>query len=144
MPWVKLDSLALPKLLGGWGLKNIHSFSTALTAKIGWRLISSNNLWSKVVTQKYIGLNFVVDWIRRSVRSFQNGSIMWKALVKYFSIISQGLAWKVGKGIFLRIGMDLWLGRNVLHILPHNLIDRLHERGIFHLNHITDEHQTTP
>jgi hypothetical protein len=58
MPWIKWDSLALPKLLGGWGLKNIHSFSTALAAKTGWRLISSNNLWSKVVSQKYISSRF--------------------------------------------------------------------------------------
>jgi hypothetical protein len=49
MPWIRWDSLALPNLLGGWGLKNIHSFSTALATKIRWRLISSNTLWSKVV-----------------------------------------------------------------------------------------------
>jgi hypothetical protein len=97
IPWVKWDSLALPKLLGGWGLKNIHSFSTTLAAKTVWRLISSNNLWSNVVTQQYISLESVVDWIRRPVRSFQNGSIMWKYLIKYFLLFSQGLDWKVGK-----------------------------------------------
>jgi hypothetical protein len=53
------------KVVGGWGLKNIHCFSTALATKMGWRLISSNNLWSKVIQQKYINPDSVVDWIRR-------------------------------------------------------------------------------
>jgi hypothetical protein len=91
MPWVKWDSLAMPKLLGGWGLKNIQDFSIALAAKMGWRLIQSDNLWSKVVTQKYISLDSVVEWIRRPTHSFQNGSIMWKALAKSFLVISQGI-----------------------------------------------------
>jgi hypothetical protein len=33
MPWVKWDMLAVPKLLGGWGLKNIHLFSKSLQPK---------------------------------------------------------------------------------------------------------------
>jgi hypothetical protein len=37
----------------------------------------------------------------------------------------------------------MWLGINGLHILPQNIINHLHERGIIHLNQIIDEHQTT-
>jgi len=92
MPWIKRDFMALPKLLEGWGLNNIHSFSTTLAAKTGWRLISSNNFWSKVVIQNYICPNLVVDWIKRPVKRHQNGSIMWKSLVKSFYVISQGLS----------------------------------------------------
>jgi len=112
MPWVKWDSLALPKLLGRSRLKNLQKISTALATKMGWRLIQSENLWSKVVIQKYIRSYSVVEWIRRPTHSFQNYSITWKALVKHFSIISQGLAWKVGKGNSLRIGRDPWPGSN--------------------------------
>jgi hypothetical protein len=36
--------LYLCQAIGGWGVKNMHSFSTTLAEKIGWRLISSNNL----------------------------------------------------------------------------------------------------
>jgi hypothetical protein len=60
-----------------------------------------------------------------------------------FLVISQGLAWKVGKGNSLRIGRDPWPGNNGQHILPQVLIDRLHEMGFFHLNQIADEQQTT-
>jgi hypothetical protein len=51
----------------------------------------SNNFWSKVVTQKYISPDSMVEWIRRSTHSFQNGSIMSKALVKSFSVINRGI-----------------------------------------------------
>jgi hypothetical protein len=143
MPWIKWNSLALPKLMGGWGLKNIHCFSTALAAKTGWRLISSNNLWSKVIQQKYINPASLEDWIRNPEKSHQTGSIMWKALVKYFEVISQGLAWKVGRGNSLRLGRDPWVGATGQHLLPQNLIDRLHERGIFHLIQIADEQHSS-
>jgi hypothetical protein len=33
LPWVRWDQIATPKALGGWGLKNILSFSKALAAK---------------------------------------------------------------------------------------------------------------
>ena len=36
MPWVRWERLALPKALGGWGLKNIFYFSKALAAKASW------------------------------------------------------------------------------------------------------------
>jgi hypothetical protein len=106
VPWIKRDSLSLPKLFGGRGLKNIHSFSTSLAAKTGLWLISSNTLWSKVVFQKYTSPKSMVDLIRRPEKGHQNGSIMWKAMVKYFDVISQGLTWKVGKSSSLRLGRD--------------------------------------
>jgi hypothetical protein len=91
MPWVKWDSLAMLKLLGGWGLKNIQKIPISLATKTRWRMIQLDNLWLKVVTQKYINTDSVVEWIRRSTHSFQNGSIRWKALVKSFPVISQGI-----------------------------------------------------
>jgi hypothetical protein len=41
LPWVRWDRIATPKSLGGWGLKNIFSFSKALAAKCTWRLIKT-------------------------------------------------------------------------------------------------------
>jgi len=41
MPWVSWRRIALPKSLGGWGLKNIFVFSKALAGKVAWRLISN-------------------------------------------------------------------------------------------------------
>ena len=36
---VKWKTLAMPKNLGGWGIKNIDMFTKALAAKTLWRLI---------------------------------------------------------------------------------------------------------
>lgn len=35
LSWVRWEHLALPKYLGGWGLKNIYNFSITLAAKVG-------------------------------------------------------------------------------------------------------------
>lgn len=53
-PWVRWDCIALPKSMGGWGLKNIFHFSKALAAKGGWRLIKTSSLWTQVLSQKYL------------------------------------------------------------------------------------------
>eukprot|EP00253_Pinus_taeda_P030027 PITA_30027 len=52
--WVKWDTIAKPKSWGGWGIKRLDLFSKALAAKLGWQLITSNSLWSRVVQLKYI------------------------------------------------------------------------------------------
>jgi hypothetical protein len=33
-PWVKWEVLAAPKMLGGWGLKNIFLFSKAFSCQV--------------------------------------------------------------------------------------------------------------
>jgi hypothetical protein len=77
-PWSKWDNIALPKSLGGWGLKNIFLFSKALAAKACWRLISDTSMWTLVIAQKYISPNTIEDWIRRPQKSSSTGSIIWK------------------------------------------------------------------
>jgi len=44
LPWVRWEQIATPKALGGCGLKNISTFSKALTEKCTWRLIKTNNI----------------------------------------------------------------------------------------------------
>ena len=62
--------------LGGWGLKNIFHFTTALSAKNVWRLIKGEGLWCKVVIQKYIYPASVEDWIRCPTKSLNNVSVI--------------------------------------------------------------------
>jgi hypothetical protein len=65
MPWVRWERISKPKALGGWGLKNIFLFSKALAAKSVWRLISTKNLWTKVVLLKYVAPLSLLEWLRR-------------------------------------------------------------------------------
>jgi hypothetical protein len=143
LPWVKWNILAVPKALGGWGLKNIHLFSKSLAAKVGWRLLTTDSLWTKVVIQKYINPDSVEEWIRRPVKMAMKCTIIWKALIKYFQVVGEGLAYKVGNGQRVRIGADPWPGSERGHVLPQQLINILHNRGIFHLDQIVDRDKTT-
>ena len=50
-PWARWDRIVQPKILGGWGLKNIFKISKALATELDWRL-STNTLWTEVVLNK--------------------------------------------------------------------------------------------
>lgn len=38
--WISWKKIALPKKWGGWGLKGLPLFAQALTAKMGWTLLT--------------------------------------------------------------------------------------------------------
>ena len=84
--------------MGGWGLKNIFIFEKALAAKGGRRLIHAENLWTRVMIEKYIAPDSVVDWIRIPQKCHKGGSIISKAMIISFSVIEDNLVWKVGDG----------------------------------------------
>ena len=109
LPWVKWDQIARPKGLGGWGLKKLLLFEKSLAAKVGWRLISTHSIWTEVIIHKYIAPTPILYWIRDLENTnVPNGSIIWKALCNTIPLIQEGLAWKVGDGVSVRIGADPW------------------------------------
>jgi len=117
IPWVKWETIAIPKSLGGWGLENMFIFSKSLIAKLRWKIISSENLWTEVVNHKYTRLVSLDDWIRKPVKVSYNYSIIWKSLLKYFLVIGDGLAWRIGKENKVRLGSDPWSGSGHSHLL---------------------------
>eukprot|EP00253_Pinus_taeda_P022407 PITA_22407 len=106
LPWVAWDKLARPKDWGGWGIKRFPEFSLSLAAKSGWRLITLENLWTRVVKRKYIDPIPMEDWIQSQDKKMKHSSVIWKATVEAFSVIEQHLAWKVGDGKQVRNGRD--------------------------------------
>ena len=89
-PWVAWDKITKPKEWGGWGIKNLPSFSKSLAAKLAWRLISSDYLWASVIKRIYINQGSVLDWIRSLVKYSKNASIVWKAVVASVQTIERG------------------------------------------------------
>ena len=87
-------------------VKNIFSFAKALAAKVTWRLIATNSLWTDVVWHKYIAPSSIIDWFRSLDRQVAGVSVIWKVVLKSVEVIRQGLAWKVDNGRHLRIGLD--------------------------------------
>jgi len=63
-----LEMSALPKSIGGWGLKNPFLFSKDIVAKNVWRLIQGTCLWAWVVIDKYISHNIVKIWIKSPIK----------------------------------------------------------------------------
>ena len=53
LAWISWKILAQPKVCGGWGLKLPAIFSKALAAKGVWRVLKGDELWIKVVQEKY-------------------------------------------------------------------------------------------
>ena len=125
--------------MGGWGIKNTFFFAKALATKIGWRLISTQSLWTEVIIHKYISPTLILDWIRdMGSKKPPNGSIIWKELCKSFSLISEGTVWKVRDGTKVKIGVDPWIGSAQNHILPQPLIQLIHQKRCYLLNQIAD------
>ena len=107
MPLVKWINIAQPKEIGGWGIKNLPLFTKALVDKSLWRLIQdTDSLWGRVVCSKYCSNMEIIDWIRIPNKSFKNGSVGWKSMVLTFPLIGTWIAWEIGNGKSIRIGLD--------------------------------------
>ena len=91
MPWARWERIALPKYLGGWGLKNIYNFSKALAMKVGWNFISTTRLWNEVVWNKYISPSSLIDWIRAPVWRDLGISVIWKVVLASLDVICFGM-----------------------------------------------------
>ena len=99
-------------------------------------MVKTNSLWTRVIKQKYLLGETITDWIRNPRKSHLGGSVIWKAIVKSFHLIETNLAWDVGNGESVLIGRDPWMGSNLQHRLPNDVIDALGQRGITSLNHL--------
>lgn len=65
-------------------------------------------------------------------------SIIWKAVLSAFSVVEEGLAWKVRNGEKVQIGKDPWVGCGDSFRLPGDLIQILHAKGTHTLNQVAD------
>ena len=109
IPLVKWRVISLPKVLGGWGVKNLELFCKAIAAKNLWRLFQNlGSLSGRIILSKYCSGLILTDWIRRPVKTYKNGSIGWKALILAFRLVGNWTTWKKGNGKHVRLGEDSW------------------------------------
>jgi len=111
----------------------------ALAAKMGWTLLSSQNLWTQVSYHKYIWPQNILDWARLPTWSSKGCSSVWKALVHALPLIRDNLAWRINDGLTGRIGLDPWINSGGKHTLNPDLITHLQSRDIRHFTHIADQ-----
>jgi len=97
--------LSRPKILWGWGLKNIFWFRKALAAKKLWGVLINDGLWSLVIKGKYLKNKLLIDWIHRMVVkhyvSHTSSSMVWKGLMASFPWIFRWIMWKAGNGFHI-------------------------------------------
>eukprot|EP01018_Ginkgo_biloba_P004985 Gb_28741 [translate_table: standard] len=77
IPLVKWQTMATPKSLGGWGLKNIHLFGRASAAKSVWRLISSEADAHNLRIREEEWKLYIASLKRSYVRIKVEGELLW-------------------------------------------------------------------
>ena len=75
----------------------------------------------------------ITNWIRIPNKSFKNGSIRWKSMVLAFPLIGTWIAWEIGNGKSIRIGLDPWVGAGEDYRLPQTVLNKLGEQRCYKL-----------
>ena len=61
--WIAWQQIPRPKVLGGWGIKDLPYFSKALVAKCSSNTAIGSGLWNRLIHLKYIAPISTVEWI---------------------------------------------------------------------------------
>jgi hypothetical protein len=93
------DILTRSKRTGGWGLKDLFKFNSALLASSFWRAANSNSIWHRIVAAKYFGSLHFRDWIRKPSLLPRWASSFWK-----------GLSWRLsGHSPLVTMAARIWI-----------------------------------
>jgi hypothetical protein len=125
--------IARPKKHGGWGLRNLVSFSRAMVENTLWRALMLDGLWHHVLKSKYFPSVSVARWLRMVPMDGTKGSPTWRYLQKSLYILLHWLAWLPGLGESIMIGKDKILGMGDATLLSGELISILNQQGVYYL-----------
>jgi hypothetical protein len=95
-----------------------------------------------MIYEKYIAPASLEEWVRNMIKRSRCCSIICKAILSSFQVIGDGLAWKVGRGNKVRIGVDPWPGSGLNHRLLEECIQIMNENGIHYLNQVSSQERT--
>ena len=107
---VSWHKIFLSKHLGGWGIRQPFWFNVALSIKSSWRALGGKGLWHEIIKSKYMKNLSLELWIRYKPSRFSVGSLFWRNTCKHIHWILNGLAWRIGDGHRMRIGLDPFVG----------------------------------
>jgi hypothetical protein len=111
IPWMSWDRLSRSKSMGGIGFRDLVVFNQALLAKQGWRLIQNpNSLTARIFKNKYYPSTTFLEASQRPQISF-----VWRSLLNARNLLKQGLLWRVGDGLFIKVWKDHWLPTPTTH-----------------------------
>ncbi|XP_062171134.1 uncharacterized protein LOC133876926 [Alnus glutinosa] len=117
MAWMAWSGLGRKKLDGGLGYRDLVNFNTALLAKQGWRFIKHpETLVSTIFREKYFPSR---DFLGSSLGS--RPSYVWRSICGAKSVLSEGLMWRVGDGLSIKIFEDKWIPSTQTHKIQAHL-----------------------
>jgi hypothetical protein len=79
--------IARPKHHGGCGLPNLINFSREMATNSLWRELMQEDLWHRVLKDKYLPFVSVAHWIQTVNITKEKGSRSWKYLLKSLHIL---------------------------------------------------------
>ena len=129
--WIDLSR---PKIFGGWGIKNLSWFNQALRLNVFWRAIHSKGLWFQVLQAKYLKGLTVIEWLRFKSFSTRNVSLFWRGFLQVIPWMGKHLAWQVGNGESIILGIDPIVGSAAPFTLPEDLRSYLEDLVIYSLS----------
>lgn len=94
-----------------------------------------DGLWGSVIKDKYLQGLSVQLWIRRGCSRLKGASNMWNGFTSAFQILVEWLAWKVGNGLHVLLGVDPIIGGPSQFKFSWELGVFLRERGFITLHH---------
>jgi len=127
----KMDSISMPKKLGGWGLMDQRLFGKALVCKSMWRGIFGDGPWSAIIHQKYLKGRSLEHWFRSDLIGIKQGSAIWHNVRKNGKYFLKNLKWRMYSGRNIFIGIDSFAGYRGILPVPDPLLFALHRMGLF-------------
>ena len=107
MAWLSWEKMALPKSMGGMGLKDMRAFNQALIAKQDWRLLDNpDSLCARLLRAKYYPHGNLLDIVFPA-----SSSAVWKGIVHGLDLLKKGIIWRVGDGTLVKTWRDPWIPR---------------------------------
>ena len=93
-------------------------------------VITKDGLWHSVLTTKYMKNLTVVAWLREKRFCTRRVSIIWRGFLQTLPWLGRHLAWQVGNGSDILIGVDPIIGAHSTFTLPEELRSYLEDLDI--------------
>ena len=81
-------------------------------------VLQNDGLWYQVLISKYLKKLSVMAWLRGKNFNFHGVSVIWKGLLLTLPWLGRILAWQVGNGKDVLIGINPIIGASKMHSLP--------------------------
>lgn len=127
------DLITNPKHLGGWGIRNIFLFNSALVTNSVWCVLTKDGVWSKVIKDKYIPHCSIVTWLRSTTSTVLSASQTWRNLLKSLHLITHWLSWRPGSDHLVQVGIDSILGLGQVSFFTSHLLSELRRNHVVYL-----------